>query len=390
MTKLLLVADGRSPITQRWIKMLQPLAYRITLVSSYPCEPIQGVEALYILPIAFSRQSGSQVGAGMRKTRKGLVARFRPLAQRLRYLLGPLTIPGKAEFFNEILDAVKPDLIHAMRIPFEGMLASYAPKGVPLIVSTWGNDLTLHAPAALRMSSLTRKTLKRADALMADVHRDIELAAKWGFNSSKPTLVVPGNGGLEVDELLAAVSGVAKKQPPQIINPRGMRSYVRNDTFFKAIPLVLKKHPEVTFVCASMAGQVEATDWIRKLCIEQNVILLPFLSQPDLWREFAKSQITLSISTHDGAPNSLLEAMLLGCFPICGDIESIREWITPGENGILVDSGDSKTLAAAILTVLENTPKRDETTRKNSILIRQKAAVENIRLKVHEFYAGMG
>ena len=36
-------------------------------------------------------------------------------------------------------------------------------------------------------------------------------------------------------------------------------------------------------------------------------------------------------------PEAILEAMALGCFPIAGDIESVREWITPGVNGILVD-----------------------------------------------------
>jgi glycosyltransferase involved in cell wall biosynthesis len=386
MIRLLLVADGRSPITLRWIAMLHPLKYHITVLSSYPCKPIPGVEALYILPIAFSQQSGSQAGNGLEKTKKGLVARFRPMAQRLRYWFGPLTIPARAEAYIQIVEAVKPDLVHAMRVPFEGMLASYTPAGIPLVVSTWGNDLTLHAPAALRMSSLTRRALSRTDALITDVQRDIRLAWDWGFNTQKPTLVVPGNGGLDLEEMQKAVKGIQKADPPQVINPRGMRSYVRSDTFFKAIPLVLEKHPEVKFVCASMEGQVEALEWVHKLGIENNVTLLPFVSQKELWREFAKSDITLSISAHDGTPNSLLEAMAFGCLPICGDIESIREWITPGENGLLVNPSDPKMLAAAILGALDNSEFRAGAATRNAKLVLEQATIENIRIKVQAFY----
>jgi len=80
------------------------------------------------------------------------------------------------------------------------------------------------------------------------------------------------------------------------------------------------------------------------LHIFDNVTLMPMLSQSELWREFARSMVSVSVSVHDGTPNSLLEAMAVGCLPVCGDIESIREWITDGENGLLVDPADPTAL----------------------------------------------
>jgi glycosyltransferase involved in cell wall biosynthesis len=35
-------------------------------------------------------------------------------------------------------------------------------------------------------------------------------------------------------------------------------------------------------------------------------------------------------------------------FPVCGDLESIREWIDDGVNGFLVDPTDAQALAGAI------------------------------------------
>lgn len=384
--KLLLIADGRSPITRRWIAMLKPLKYELVLISSYPCETIDGLKKLYILPLAFASHGGSQAGSGSKNVVKALISRFRPVAQQLRHLLGPWTILKHVSDYLEILKTERPNLVHAFRIPFEGMLASATPPEYPLILSTWGNDFTLHASSTGRMKTMTGRALQRANALMSDTQRDVKLAQQWGFDTQKPALVVPGNGGTDADELLAITKGIERVKPPQVINPRGLRSYIRTDTFFKAIPLVLVKHPGVQFVCASMEGQSVALKWVQLLGIEKNVRFLPYVSQPDLWREYAKSQVMVSISTHDGSPNSLLEAMALGCFPICGKIESIQEWIVDGENGLLVDSCDPSALANAILQALENAELRSAAAIRNTQLIRENAGVQAARSKVQELY----
>ena len=59
---ILLVADGRSPITSRWISGLLRLKHRVTLVSSFPCKPLEGVEETIVLPVAFSGLAGWQPG----------------------------------------------------------------------------------------------------------------------------------------------------------------------------------------------------------------------------------------------------------------------------------------------------------------------------------------
>jgi len=384
--KILLIADGRSPITRRWISMLQPLGYELVLISSYPCEDIPGLAGLHVLPLAFASQGGGQVSSGSGNPLKRLIGRFRPAAQRLRHLLGPWMLSRHVGEYLEILTTEKPQLIHALRIPFEGMLAASTPSGIPVIVSTWGNDLTLHAPSASRMTSLTRAALKRADGLISDTQRDADLALHWGFDPRKPRLVVPGNGGLDLQELQDIAKGLEPAHPPQVVNPRGLRSYTRTDTFFKAIPLVLEKQPNVQFLCAAMQGQPEALKWVSRLGIADNVTLLPPLSQHELWREYARSFVSVSVSEHDGTPNSLLEAMALGCFPVCGDIESIREWITPGQNGLLVDPKDPADLAKAILGALGDPELRASAAALNRKLIREAAAVQSARPKVQHFY----
>jgi glycosyltransferase involved in cell wall biosynthesis len=385
--RILILADGRSPIVHHWIEMLAPLDYFLSLVSSYPCDPVPGVDNFYILPLAFSTLGGSQArGSTQANSLTYVIKRIRPLAQKIRHWLGPWSLIFKENNLHQRIITDQPDIIHAFRIPFEGMLAGLSNANRPLIISTWGNDFTLHAPATRQMGKLTRKAMRSASALLSDTQIDIKRAASWGFDPKKPSLVVPGNGGINLARMQEATAGVTKNKPFRILNPRGLRSYIHSDTFFKAIPLVLKEIPDVLFSCTSMQGQPEAEMWVHRLGIEKNVVLLPLLTQKDLWREFARSHISVSVSRHDGTPNTLLEAMASGCLPICGDLPSIREWITPGENGLLVEPGDPSQLAESILLSLGNTEFLAKAAQKNLQLIKQRADIENVRQAIGDFY----
>ncbi len=396
---ILLVADGRSPITQRWILGLLHLQHRVTLVSTYPCPPLPEAEVTFILPVAFAAMGGSQAGgAAGRQNPPGvarrLAGRGRAFLQSTRYWLGPLTLPVYARQLEKVIDQVQPDLVHALRIPFEGMLAAAARFTVPLAITIWGNDLTLHGSKNPWMRSLTVRALKKADGLVADAQRDLRLGRLWGFPADRPMLAVPGGGGIDLTEMhrlrteiTDCIAGSLPAGVPLVVNPRGLRpGYVRNDVFFEAIPLVLQHRREVCFACPSMAGQTQAMNWVKQLNIGQAVRLLPYLPQPQLWDLFHCSDITVSVSTHDGTPNTLLEAMACGCFPIAGDLESLREWITPGVNGLLVEPTKPPALADAVLQALDRPELRLKAKEINLGLIRERAEVNLVRSQIEVFY----
>ena len=399
--KILLVADGRSPITRRWIESMREVNIEVYLASTYPCTRPDDIAGFYQIPVAFSDFSRKKKTASSENPNavppvnsgRGLVSRFRPFFMRLRYILGPLTLPFYSLKLIRIVNKIHPDGIHALRIPFEGMLAAQLPRSVPLAVSIWGNDLTLHAKGSKLMERVTTSTLERADALAADAARDIRLGKLWGFSPDKQTLVIPGNGGISLSDIrLTADEGQIRlgwlpEDYHIIINPRGFRpGSVRNDTFFKSIPQVLAKVPNTLFLCCSMAGQPEALEWVSRLKIEKNVVLLPTLQQADLWPLFERAEATVSVSQHDGTPNSLLEAMSLGCFPIAGDIESVREWITPGINGILIDPDSPEQLANAVICAIGNDRLRMQAAEQNRRLIMTRAEKSVVSASLAAFY----
>ncbi len=388
--RLLFLADGRSPTARNWIQYWIARGDEVTLASTFACDPLPGLVGLEAASVAFSGrargadwQSAGKADwqpAGAPRARD---ARLISLRQALRHWLGPLTIPRAAQRFAEIVARVQPDLVHALRIPYEGMLAANAGLSVPLIVSVWGNDFTLHAPSTPLMRLHTRRTMLAANALHADCERDIRLARAWGLDPSKPTLVTPGNGGIRTEVFFPPARPV---EEPVIFNPRGFQDYVRNDTFFRAIPLVLKEIPNAHFVCARMAGQPEALHWLGKLGIEKSVELLARCPHAEMAEIYRSAQILVSPSTHDGTPNTLLEGMACGCFPIAGDLDSIREWINDGVNGLLVDSRDPSALAEAILRAVKNKDLRAQAAGQNETLIASRAEYARNMAKAEDFY----
>jgi glycosyltransferase involved in cell wall biosynthesis len=383
--KILFVADGRSPISQNWIRHFAERGDDVYLASTFVCDVDFPIKRLEFTPVAFSavKKQGSSPG--------GSSSRTLGLRTLIRQWVGPVTIARSARKLRAFIRKVQPDIIHALRVPYEGMLTASALAGLvprpPFLVSIWGNDFTLHAPSTPLMGYYTRKTMKAADALHADCERDIRLAQTWGLGVDKPTLVTPGNGGIRVEVFYPPAEPVKN---PVVINPRGFRAYVKNEAFFKSIPLVLEKRSDARFVCSSMQGESQVLQWMKDLKIEHAVRLSPPLLHAQMGEVFRAAQVVVSPSIHDGTPNSLLEGMACGCFPVAGDLESIREWITHGHNGFLVDPNNPQAIADAILIALEREDLRREAAGLNVKIISARGEyTQNMKL-VGEFYEKMG
>ena len=381
--RLLFVVDARSPIAINWIRYFIENGYETHVISSYSCEPELSVASFNHVPVAFSNLARRESSAYRKSSKNQSVLKVK-IKTNLRQWLGPLTVRGATERIRSITDQIQPDLMHAMRIPYEGMAAALGDSQVPSLISVWGNDFTLHAQSNPLIKSATRKTLGRVDALHADCCRDIRLAYEFGFSKDKPTLVVPGGGGVQLD--LFFPSEMETNEKIYVINPRGYRAYVDNNAFIKAAKIVCDKHPDIDFLLPAMDGINEVENWIQDLQLEKRVTLLPKQSRLNMAGLFKKSDIFVSPSLHDGTPNTLLEALACGCFPIAGDIESIREWIVDGINGFLVDPTDQNQIAEAILKAVDDKGILKSAQEKNLQIIQERADYKKMMPRVEAFY----
>jgi glycosyltransferase involved in cell wall biosynthesis len=405
--RICFIADGRSAIAKSWIRYFVETGHDVHLISTFPCDPNDPpVKSLHVVPLDFSaRARSTSVGGGGGLTTHGnpMIARLRggilwKTLASLRDRLNPTAVMFKRQKVREIVEKLNPDIVHAMRIPFEGILAGYALEGTnyPLVISVWGNDFTLFANDSPTIAAMTRRALARADALHPDCERDLYLAREFGFDGEKPGIVLPGNGGVRtevfcpgpVDQNIRERFNIPE-DATVVINPRGVKPYIRTNEFFEAIPLVLRERPDVFFVGAMMEGNAIAEGWVSRLNIERSICCLPFVTHDEMAQLFRLSTVTVSPADHDGTPNTLLEAMSCGTFPVAGNIESVREWIDSGRNGLLYDQTDSKALASTLLKALSDDSLRESAWQPNQDMVKARASYSSIMPKALEFYVSL-
>jgi glycosyltransferase involved in cell wall biosynthesis len=126
--------------------------------------------------------------------------------------------------------------------------------------------------------------------------------------------------------------------------------------------------------------------YAAELGISDSVRFLPSQDQSGMADLFSAASVTVSPSTHDGTPNTLLEGMACGSLPIVGDLESVREWIEPGVNGLVVDPNDPVALGAAMIAGLRDASLRDGAATRNRAIIETRASREATRPALERLY----
>ena len=404
--RLCFIADARSPTARSWISYFTAADHEVHVISTYPCGPgaVPGA-SLHVVPVAFSvlaaNSNGDQAesprpASSLARVAGGMPrAWLRPAFVELRRWLGPLDVHRHAAKVRRIVAEIGPDLVHAMRVPFEGLLAAEALRGTytPLLISIWGNDLTFHANRSPLLRRMTRRAMKRADALNAECQFNYPLARKWGFSPENPWVALPGSGGVRPGIFYPTTDRVSlfeKWDIPEgssvVLNPRGYQRHIRNDTFLRAIPKIAAARPGTVFLAVGMNGDRASGKLVRRLNVGTVIRMLPKVSQQDIADLFRLAHVTVSPSEHDGTPNTLLEAMACGAFPVAGDIEPLREWIDHGVNGFLCDPSSPESLASFVVNALGNQDLRRRAAVHNQDLVAQRADYGKVMARAEEFY----
>jgi glycosyltransferase involved in cell wall biosynthesis len=270
---------------------------------------------------------------------------------------------------------LKPDLIHTLETQHSGYLALSARETLkgrfpPWLHTPWGSDLYLFGRLS-EHEPRVRRVLSLVDAYQPKSKRDADLALKYGF-TGRMMPIIPGNGGFD----MVALKTVACRLPPSkrtVIHMKGYQGWAGRALFaLRALRNIKKDVAGLRIRVTSAAPETALAVELLRREEGMNIEVVSAVSHEDILGLHAESRVSLGASISDGVPNSALEAMAMGAFPIESVGSCAGEWVEHGRTGLLIDPEDVAGISEAVLRVLEDDALVDSAAEQNRLVIEQR------------------
>jgi glycosyltransferase involved in cell wall biosynthesis len=135
-----------------------------------------------------------------------------------------------------------------------------------------------------------------------------------------------------------------------------IRAFVENSNYQLIVEILynLKSYiPNISAVFVANGPQKsKIKEMIKNYALEQNVKILNAVDHDSLAKILNSAKIYLSLTSSDGTPLSLFEAIACGLFPVVSNIEANRDWINKGIIGEVLDFTDSEKMARKIIEII--------------------------------------
>lgn len=230
------------------------------------------------------------------------------------------------------------------------------------------------------MIVLYRLGLKNAKSIIFQNSDDEKLFNKLKIISKSQSSHIVNGSGVDLDLYPFSQS---PKEPiflmlSRLLVDKGVREYV------EASQIVKRTFPKATFQLAGRLDSNPSSISAKELKLWINEGFINYLGElSSVQRTIASCKIYVLPSYREGIPRSVLEAMAIGRPILTTDTPGCRETVIQGKNGLLVPPKNSKSLANAMIQLLEETEDKIQNMGKESfILAKKKFAVEKINKNI--------
>lgn len=260
-----------------------------------------------------------------------------------------------AKTFENYLNEIQPDVVHSFALylscsPIIEVMEKYSTQ--KWIYSSWGSDLFYfqNEPNYLRD---IKRVLPRVNYLFTDCKRDYEIAKSYGFNGEFLG-VFPGGGGFQLNEMESYKLPLNERKTILIKGFQG-----RSGRAIPVLKAVLSLKKEMTnYNIVVFGADPETIQFVNQTSFSEwaNFEILGKISHEDVLKLMGKSLIYIGNSNSDGMPNTMLEAICMGAFPIQSNPGgATAEVVQNGINGLLIeDCEDVEKIKETIVHAVNN------------------------------------
>ncbi|MBN8641826.1 MAG: glycosyltransferase [Flavobacteriales bacterium] len=284
------------------------------------------------------------------------------------------------EKFREILQSIQPDVVHSFEmhsstIPILKVMNDF--PSIKWVYSCWGSDLFYYQNFPQKNTQI-KATLQRINYMHTDCQRDYEIAKQLGF-TGKHLGIIPGGTGYKLAEL------EAYKKPHNsrnIILVKGYQHHVgRGINIIKALHQINAKVEQNNLKVVVFGAHQPVIDYINQNQLKYEYFDRHGLSHQELLQLMGESLICIGNSTSDGMPNTLLEAIVMGAFPIQSNPGNVTsEIIQNAINGLLIENPDSvEEIASHVFSAINSKEMLE-----NAVVVNQQIAINRLEYALNK------
>jgi len=385
--KVLIVAFSDSIHTARWISQLDNKKYEVHL---FPSVPFRKIHPL-IENITIWQWPGGNTAKGKPLEFRNPSGIYRILESVLGSVLTRKIAVRYKSWLNfslqETVRVFQPDVIHSMETQKAGYLVcnvKHLPDNLKWIHSTWGIDLHYFQSFSEHKKKI-EKLVSRIDMLISEGERDVQIARKFGYSGT--SVIIPSVGGGMDFGLIDQISQSTPPSLRKLIILKGYDGQERSAGIalraLRLIPEMLKDYEVIIYSCSKSLEPMVKEIRLKR---EFNLGTLAEVDYREMLEIIACSRISITNNLSDGVPNTMLEAMAFGTFPIQSNTAITSGWIEDGKNGLLTEPTNADQIAAAISKAIADDRLVDSAADINRKLVREKLNPEMIRKQIGEIY----
>ncbi|MCM4154694.1 glycosyl transferase family 1 [Gramella sp. AN32] len=263
------------------------------------------------------------------------------------------------EYVEEKIKEIQPDIVQSFVLQSGALPVLEVMRKFPdikWVYSAWGNDLYFRQQNEKDLINI-KKVLPEFDYMFADCKRDFKVALQHGFKG-KFLGAFPGGGGYDLEEFENLMEPYVRRK---VILIKGYEGKLGRCNVVLEGLLSLKPELEEYQIVVFAANQ-KVKNFISKTRLDRWANFKCYGNIPhfEVMSLMGRSKIYIGNSISDGMPNTLLEAIVMGAYPIQSNPGKVTEEIISQGNGggLLIENPmNSNEIKELILQVINNPDK---------------------------------
>jgi glycosyltransferase involved in cell wall biosynthesis len=213
----------------------------------------------------------------------------------------------------------------------------------------------------------------------------VELAKQMGLKG-EALPVLPNTGGFDVPRVVQ-FRQLGSTSARRLILLKGRQGlFGRALVGLRAIALCADKLKDYNVAVYLANDEVKIAAELVSQSTGIPIEVIPYCSHDDMLHLYGRARVSIGLSISDAISTNLLEAMVMGAFPIQSCTACADEWIVDGETGLIVPPEDPEPIAAAIRRAITDDALVDRAAELNAKVARERLDQATIRPQVIAMY----